>query len=235
MSDITLANEQMDTLHQKKTQDFWRKGSWLRWIVHLLGVWPLAALGWDAWQGNLSVNPIQDAEQRLGRAALYFLVASLAVTPLTTLTGWHFLPPRRRALGLYAFLYASLHFAVFVALDYGFDIPEIFRLTREKPFILLGLTAGLLLLPLAITSFDHLMRRMGKRWKRLHRLIYLIAPMVILHYAWAQKGDFFALRGDILRPLLWGIVLIVLFVLRLPVVRRKLSAMRQKVSSVKSV
>lgn len=210
--------------------EFFRRGAWLRWSVHLLGVLPLASLGWDAWQGNLSANPIQEVEQRLGQTALYFLLASLAVTPLTTLTGWRALPPRRRALGLYAFLYAGLHFATFVALDYGFDLPEILRLTGEKPFILVGFSAGFLLVPLAITSFDHFVRKMGKRWKRLHRFVYIIAPLVIVHYGWAKKGDFFALRGDILQPLLWGMLVIVLLLLRLPPIRRAAARLRQRIS-----
>ncbi len=211
--------------------EFFRRGAWLRWVVHLLGVLPLASLGWDAWQGHLSANPIQEVEQRLGRAALYFLLASLAVTPLTTLTGWRALPPRRRALGLYAFLYAALHFAAFAALDYGFDWAEILRLTGEKPFILLGFSAGFLLVPLAITSFDHFIRKMGQRWKRLHRFIYVIAPLVIVHYGWAKKGDLFALRGDILQPLLWGTLVLVLLLLRLPPIRQTVSALRQKLVS----
>lgn len=213
---------------------FVRKGAWLRWVVHLLGIWPLISIAWSAWMGRLSVNPIQDVEQRLGRTALYFLMASLAITPLNTLSGWRFLPPRRRALGLYAFLYASLHFAVFVALDYGFDLAEILRLTGEKPFILVGFVAGLLLVPLAVTSFDYFIRRMGKRWKQLHRLVYIIAPLVILHYAWAKKGTLFALRGDILQPLLWGLLLVLLLVLRLPVVRQRVRSQRYKTISIKS-
>lgn len=221
--------EKEEGKRNKGTRNF----PWLRVVVHILGWLPLALLGFDALTGRLSVNPIQDIEQRLGRAALYFLLAALAVTPLTTLTGWRILPPRRRALGLYAFLYASLHFTVFAALDYGFDFGEILRLVGEKPFILLGLTAGLLLTPLAVTSFDHFMRRMGKRWKSLHRLVYIIAPIVIVHYAWARKGDLFALRGDILQPLLWGALVLILLALRLPAIRKEVSGLRQRIISGK--
>jgi sulfoxide reductase heme-binding subunit YedZ len=196
-----------------------KKVPWLRWLVHLLGVLPLAWLGIDMLTGQLSVNPIQDIEQRLGRAALYFLVASLAVTPLTTLTGWRMLLPRRRALGLYAFLHASLHFFVFAVIDYGFDLKEITRLTVEKPFILAGLLTGLILLLLAITSFDHFIRKMGMRWKSLHRLNYIAGLAVILHYAWAKKGNLFSLVGDIGLPLLWGLLVMLLLVLRIPAVR----------------
>jgi sulfoxide reductase heme-binding subunit YedZ len=198
-------------------------------VVHLLGWLPLAWLGFDALTRRLSVNPIQDIEQRLGRAALYFLVASLAVTPVFTLTGWRSVLPRRRALGLYAFLYASLHFLTFAAIDYGFDLQEIGRLIVEKPFILLGLTTGLLLLPLAVTSFDYFMRTMGKKWKSLHRLVYLAGVTVIIHYVWAKKGDLFNLRGDILKPLLWGVLILVLLVLRIPAVRRGVSRVRQRI------
>jgi sulfoxide reductase heme-binding subunit YedZ len=200
---------------------------WLRTLVHLLGILPLARIGLDALTGGLSINPIQDIEQRLGRAALYFLVATLAVTPLATLTGWKSLPARRRALGLYSFLYASLHFFTFAVIDYGFDLAEIVRLIGEKPYILVGFSTGLLLLPLALTSFNYFMRKMGRRWKVLHRLIYPAGLLVILHYAWAKKGNLLALSGDILQPVLWGAIVIVLLLLRLRPVRSWISARRQ--------
>ena len=155
-----------------------------------------------------------------------FLVASLAVTPIITLTGWHALQPRRRALGLYAFLYASLHFFTFAVLDYGFDLREISRLVLEKPFILLGFAAGSMLLLLAITSFDFFMRKMGKRWKSLHRLLYAAGIVVIFHYALARKGNLLTLSGDILKPLLWGLLVVLLLVLRLPAVRKWVSRLR---------
>jgi sulfoxide reductase heme-binding subunit YedZ len=204
------------------------KFPWLRILVHILGLLPLVFILGDALIGDLTVNPIQDIEQRLGRAALNFLVASLAVTPLTTLTGWRSLPPRRRALGLYAFLYASLHFITFAVLDYGLNLHEIGRLILEKPFILLGLTTGLLLLPLAITSFNFFMQKMGKKWKILHRLIYIAGITVIIHYAWAKKGDLIALQGDILKPLLWGFLVVLLLVLRIPAIRKGVIVLRQK-------
>ncbi len=207
-----------------------RKFPTLRLLVHVCGALPLVLILFAALTGQLSFNPIQDIEQRLGRAALYFLVASLAVTPLMTLTGWRALQPRRRALGLYAFLYASLHFITFAVVDYGFDLQEIGRLILEKPFILVGLLAGSMLLPLAITSFDHFMRKMGKRWKSLHRLAYAAGLLVILHYAWAKKGNLFTLSGDIVKPLLWGLLVVLLLVLRLPAVRKWVSGLRQKIA-----
>jgi sulfoxide reductase heme-binding subunit YedZ len=199
---------------------------WLQIGVHGLGGLPLARILFDALTGGLSVNPIQDITQRLGRAALYLLIACLAVTPLNTLLGWRALIRHRRALGLYAFLYAALHFTMFAAVDYGLDLQEISRQTVEKPYILMGITAGSILLALAITSFKWWMRQMGKGWQSLHRLVYLAGIVVIIHYAWAKKGNLFTLSGDILAPLLWGLLLVILLVLRLPAIRKWASGLR---------
>jgi sulfoxide reductase heme-binding subunit YedZ len=171
-------------------------------------------------------------EQRLGRVALYFLIASLACTPIVTLTGWREPIKRRRALGLYAFMYASLHFMVFAGVDYGLDFPQLAKLTSEKPFILLGLTAGLILLALAITSFKWWMRQMGKGWQNLHRTIYLGGIIVVIHFAMARKANIATLSGDIIQPLLIGILLAILLLLRLPVIRRLASGLRQKLNSL---
>lgn len=203
---------------------------YIRLLVHLVGVFPLGFLLVLALGGGLSVNPIQDIEQRLGRTALYFLIASLAVTPVITITGWHTLSPRRRALGLYTFLYASLHFITFAVLDYGLDLVGIGRLILEKPFILLGLLTGLILLPLAVTSFDIFKQKMGRRWKSLHRLIYLAGITVIFHYALAKKGDLFSLQGDVLKPLLWGCLIVFLLIMRLTIVKSWVIGLRQKIT-----
>jgi methionine sulfoxide reductase heme-binding subunit len=202
---------------------------WLRLLVHLLGALPLVWLVFDSLTGSLSVNPIQDFEQRLGRAALYFLVATLAVTPFYSLTGWRQILPSRRTLGLYAFFYACLHFTVFIAIDYGFNIQEIGRLMVEKPFIFAGLISGLLLLALAITSFDFFKRKLGKSWKILHRMVYVAGVLVILHYALAKKGNLFTLSGDLLKPMLWGILVIILLGMRLPAARKWIRKLRESI------
>lgn len=206
-----------------------RRFPWLRIAVHILGWLPLAIIIYDYATNNLTINPIQDIEQRLGRIAIYWLVAALAVTPLYTLTGWRDLPNRRRATGLYAFLYTCLHVLIFMGLDYGFVFSQIFSLILGKVYLLIGTLSLLMLVPLAITSFDYFIRRMGKNWKRLHWLVYPAAVAAILHYALAQKGDLFALRGHILRPLLWGLLTILLLVLRIPPVRRWVSTMRRRI------
>lgn len=204
--------------------------SWVRLVVHLLGILPLASLVISGFTGGLGVNPIQEVEQRLGRAALYFLVAALSITPLVTITGWQVLKPRRRTLGLYSFSYASLHFITFIGIDYGFDFREIGQLILEKPYILVGFITGLFLLLLAITSFDASIRRLGKHWKSLHRLAYLAGSMAIIHYAWAKKGNLFSFSGDILQPLLWGGLLLFLLILRIPTIRKQLTAFRLRIT-----
>jgi sulfoxide reductase heme-binding subunit YedZ len=202
--------------------------NYFKLAVNLAALAPLIWLVWAYATNNLTVNPIQAATQRSGKFAIILLVSTLAVTPLYTLTGIRQLNSIRRTLGLYAFFYVSLHFLTFIGLDYRFDwglvIPEIFA----KRYTVVGLTAGLILLPLAITSFRWWMKKMGKNWKRLHRLIYLAGVLVVLHYAWARKGDIFNLSGDILQPLLFGAIVLLLLIMRLPPVRKWVSKTRQR-------
>ncbi len=184
----------------KKTTRF----PWLRIAVHAFGWLPVVYLVYAFISNRLTINPIQELEQILGRIAIYWLVATLAVTPLYTLTGWQDLPNRRRAIGIYAFLYICLHLIVFFGLDYAFNLAQIWNLVVGKVYLLVGVLAMLLLVPLAITSFDYFKRKMGRNWKRLHWLIYPASIISILHYALAQKGNLLTLRGNILRPVLWG-------------------------------
>ena len=201
---------------------------WLRIAVHLLAWLPLAFLVYDFFTNKLTINPIQYLEQILGRIAIYWLVASLAVTPLYTLTGLRDLPGRRRAVGLYAFMYVCLHLLVFFGLDYAFNIAQIWSLVTGKVYLLVGVLGVLLLIPLAVTSFDYFIRKMGKDWKRLHWLVYPAVVISILHYGLAQKGDLFTLRGNVLRPFLWLMLTFVLLAMRLPAVRRWVSGTRRK-------
>jgi sulfoxide reductase heme-binding subunit YedZ len=200
---------------------------WLRILVHLLGWLPLADLSYAFLIEKLSVNPVQELEQVLGRIAIYWLVATLAITPLHTLTGWHDLRNRRRAAGLYAFMYTCLHLLVFFGLDYGFNLAWILDQITGNIYLQVGTLAVLLLIPLAITSFDYFRRKMGENWKRLHWLVYPAAVISILHYILAQKGNLFAFRGNILQPFLWGLLTILLLALRLPPVRGWLSQTRE--------
>lgn len=200
----------------------------LQMVVHL-SAWALAAgLVWAYFTGNLTVNPIQALTQRTGKFALVFLVLSLACTPANILFGFRQALKVRRALGLYAFGFALSHLFILVGLDYGFDWSLLKLEILDKRYILVGLAAFSILLSLAVTSFRWWMKRLGKYWKWLHRLVYLAGLLVILHYAWAKKGDLFRLQGDTLQPFLFGVVVLVLLVLRLPWIRKQVVEARNR-------
>jgi methionine sulfoxide reductase heme-binding subunit len=188
-------------------------------MVHAGALAPLAWLAFDFLRDNLTVNPIQALTLRTGKYALVMLILSLACTPVNTLTGFSAALMVRRALGLYAFMYASLHFLIFVGLDYGFDPALLREAIFEKRFALVGFSAFLILVALAVTSTRGWMKRLGKRWTRLHRLVYLAGILVIVHYTWSVKSD-------IRVPLLYGAAILLLLVARIPTVRRSISAFR---------
>ena len=199
-------------------------------IAMHMGAWlPLARLIFDLLTDGLSANPTQDLQQRTGRAAITLLVLAVACSPLNTLFGWREPIKRRRALGLYAFMYATIHMLIFVELDYGLAWSLITRTILEKPYLVVGVTTFLMLLPLAVTSFDIWKRRLGRNWKRLHRSVYFTASLAVLHYAWSKKGDLFTLQGDIVRPLVYACALALLLALRIPAVRNAASSLRFRV------
>ena len=192
----------------------------IRWAVHLAAWIPLIVLIIDALNDNLTVNPIQAATQRTGQAAIILLALSLACTPISTYLGWKDAVKLRRALGLYAFMYAAIHFVLFTIVDFGLQFDLILREFVEKRYLWVGLPAFLILVALAVTSFRWAMRRLGKNWKRLHRLIYLGAILVVLHLAFVIKGDFFTLSGDVWKPLVAAITIGILLIVRLPQIKR---------------
>jgi sulfoxide reductase heme-binding subunit YedZ len=194
-------------------------GNWLRIVTHIGALLPLALLAWDYWAGQLSVNPIQDITFRTGKPALVLLVLSLACTPINSVFGFKPVLRLRRPLGLYAFMYVGLHFLTFVGLDYGFDWFLIREAVFEKRYALVGFGAFLILLPLAITSTKGWMRRLGRRWKHLHRAVYLAALLAVLHYVWLVKSD-------IREPLLYGAIVVALLLLRFSPIRRSASRVR---------
>ncbi len=193
-------------------------------LVHLGALFPLLWIIWDYFLDNLTANPIQAMTLRTGKAAIVLLVLSLAVTPINTLFGFRRVIKVRRALGLYAFLYASIHFAIFIGLDYVFDLELILEAIFDKPFALVGFVTGLILIPLAITSTKGWMKRLGKNWKRLHWLVYAAGLLAVIHYTWSVKSD-------IRQPVVFGAVVIILLVARIPVVRKSLSRFRWKFAS----
>jgi sulfoxide reductase heme-binding subunit YedZ len=208
-----------------------KKPTILQCIVHIAGWFPLAQIIFDYFTRHLSANPIQAIEQRTGIHALTFLLFSLACTPLSFILGWKELNQRRKALGNYAFLYASLHLSTFVGLDYGFNLSAILRDVGTKWYIIIGLIAFLLLLPLAITSFKYWMKRLGKNWKRLHKLVYIISPLVVVHFLLSVKGDLTRLQGNIWQPVLYGSIALLLLTLRVSVVKTGLIALRSRLEA----
>jgi len=183
--------------------------------LFLLCLVPLAHLGWLGTHAGLSANPIEFVIRSLGDWALTFLLITLGVTPLRRLTGWNSLIRVRRMLGLFAFFYASLHFLFYVGVDQFFDFHAIFQDIAKRPYITLGFVCLLALIPLAVTSTNAMQRRLGgKRWVRLHRLVYGIAIGGVVHYWWMVKRD-------ITVPLIYALVLGVLLAARLWRLRRR--------------
>ncbi|HEU4385742.1 MAG TPA: protein-methionine-sulfoxide reductase heme-binding subunit MsrQ [Anaeromyxobacteraceae bacterium] len=180
-----------------------------------LGLVPLAKIGVDAVTGGLSAEPVQVVLSRLGFWALTFLVLSLAPTPLKALFGITWPMRVRRTVGLLAFGYGALHLAFYLGVDKFFDWPEIWKDVTTRRFQAVGLATLLLLLPLAVTSTDAWVRRLGfARWKRLHRLVYLAAVLGVTHFTWRVKAD---LR----RPLLYAAAVAALLAVRLVLLARK--------------
>jgi sulfoxide reductase heme-binding subunit YedZ len=178
-------------------------------VTFALCLLPLAKLGLDAWHDKLTANPIAEVMNRLGFWTLSFLVGSLAASPLKTLFGWTFQMRIRRMVGLFAFTYALLHFSTYLALDQAFDFGDIGRDIVKRKFITVGFAALLLLVPLAVTSTDRWVKRLGfRRWKRIHRLAYAAAVLGVIHFVWRVKAD-------LLVPSAFAVVLGALFAVRI--------------------
>ena len=161
----------------------------LKVIVFILSLIPVSLLLYEAITDQLGANPIQTLHFRLGDWALRFLCLGLAITPVKQITGIKALVRFKRLFGLYAFFYASLHFLVYVCLDLSFSMDQLMDEIPKSPYIIVGLLTYALLMPLALTSTQKMQKRLGKRWKRLHRLVYLVAVLAVVHYLWLTKLD----------------------------------------------
>jgi methionine sulfoxide reductase heme-binding subunit len=181
------------------------------WVGALL---PLALLVYDTLTDGLGAEPIETLTHRTGWWGLTLLLATLAVTPVRRLTGWNRIIGVRRLLGLWAFAYVVLHFAIYLV-DQELVLVYITEDVLERPYITVGFAAFLLLIPLAVTSTRGMIRRLGgRRWQLLHRIVYLAAALGVLHFLWLVKAD-------VREPLVFGGVLLVLLLLRLPLPRRR--------------
>jgi sulfoxide reductase heme-binding subunit YedZ len=168
---------------------------------------PAAILAWQVGYGDPGPDPVARIVHETGAWTLRLLLVTLAVTPLRRMTGWNVLVRFRRMLGLYAFFYASLHFASYLLLDLGAFWSQLITDIIKRPYITVGFSAWLLLVPLAVTSTNAMMRRLGRRWQQLHRLSYLIAVLGVLHFAWLVKAD-------LTEPLVYAAILAVLLAAR---------------------
>lgn len=183
--------------------------SWIKAVIFVASLVPLARLAWLGLHHRLGANPIENITHSTGWWTLAFLLITLSVTPLRRLANLPWLLRLRRMLGLFAFFYASLHFTTYIWLDQFFDLKEIVKDVVKRPFITIGFAAFVLLIPLAATSTNAMVRRLGaKRWQYLHRLVYLIGGLGVIHFWWLVKKD-------ITEPFVFAVVLAALLIIRL--------------------
>jgi sulfoxide reductase heme-binding subunit YedZ len=184
--------------------------------VFILCLLPLARLGWAAATGDFGANPVEFVQRWTGTWTFNLLLITLCISPLRSLTGLHWLIRLRRMLGLFTFFYATLHFLAFVGFDHAFAIDEIARDILKRPFVTIGFAAFTLLVPLAATSNQWAIRRLGgRRWQELHRSVYLIAILATVHYFWLVKAT------ALMWPLAYALVLALLLGWRVQERRRK--------------
>jgi len=194
------------------------KEKWLstgKSLVFLVALIPLAKLAWLGLHDGLGANPIEKITRTTGYWTLTFLMITLAATPLRSVSGWSWPIRWRRMLGLFAFFYASLHFLTYLVLDQFFDWPAIVKDIAKRPYITVGFPAFVMLVPLAVTSTNKMVQRLGaKRWKNLHKLIYIIGIAGVVHFWWLVKKD-------ITEPVQFAVVLTVLLGFRVVKAMRK--------------
>lgn len=181
---------------------------WIKRGVFIACLLPLLAIVADLVTGGLGVNPIEEMTHRTGQWALRLLLIGLAVTPVRRFFGWSWPLRLRRMLGLFAFSYALVHFLIWLVVDQFFHWPSITADIIKRPYITVGFLALLLLIPLAVTSTDAMMRRLGRNWRRLHRLVYPAAFLAVVHLAWQTRADW-------REPLSYAVVFALLMAARL--------------------
>ncbi len=188
-----------------------KQQSLIKASLFVLALLPFLRLSVAAFTDGLGANPLEFITRNTGDWTLYFLCITLTVTPLRRAFNWPWLLKMRRMLGLYAFFYASLHFLTFLWFDHFFDIGEMLKDVIKRPFILAGFSAFVLLIPLACTSTNSMIKRVGAaRWQLLHRLVYVIASLGILHYFWMKAG-----KHDFSQPVIFGVLVALLLLIRL--------------------
>lgn len=187
---------------------------YIKRLIFIISLWPILSLSIAIFLNNLGANPVEFIERHFGKWALIFLCLTLSMTPLRSITHMNQWILYRRMLGLFTFFYATVHLLCYIGLDYHFAWVDIKNDIIKHRYVLVGFLGWLLLLPLAITSSDKMMRKLKFNWKRLHRLIYLIAILGVLHFLWLVKKD-------ITEPLIYAFIIFILFLLRLNIFKRQ--------------
>ena len=182
-------------------------------FVFILCLWPLGIIILDIYYNNLGAEPVKKIMNHFGEWTLIFICLTLTMSPLKRITNLSFWIKFRRMLGLFVFFYATVHLLTYVGLDYRFDWDPIFNDVLKKKYIFIGFSAWLLLIPLAITSSQKMIKILGRNWKNLHRLVYVIAIFGSLHYIWLSKTIFF-------KPLVYTLIIVVLLALRIKIKKR---------------
>jgi len=204
-----------------------RKTTPLQIITHIAAIIPLALLLFEFWQGTLGPDPIRASTLRTGKTALVLLLLSMACSPIYTILKLRPILRLRRPLGLYAFLYASIHLLIFLGLDYAFDVELLKDALLEKRYALVGLATFSILLPLAITSTNGWKRRLGKKWKSLHRLVYLAGVLAVVHFIWLVKQG-------VIEPWYYALAVSLLLSMRIPYVKQFFAKSYNKRSTIGS-
>jgi len=189
------------------------KSAYAKPVVHLLCLLPFCTLVWAAFGDGLGANPVEKLTHETGDWTLRFLLITLALTPLRQWTGQASVIRFRRMLGLYTFFYVSCHFVIWFVADHSLDLGGMIEDIVKRPYITLGFGAFVLMIPLAITSNQAMIRRLGRKWKTLHQLVYLIIVLGVLHFLWLVKADY-------LEPGIYAIIAIILLAHRVAPVRR---------------
>ena len=189
-------------------------------LIFLSGLVPLGRLAWKAFHDGLGANPVEVITHSTGDWTLILILTTLSITPLRKLTKQYWLIGVRRMIGLFAFFYGCLHFTTYIWLDKSFDVHEMIKDVYKRPFITAGFTAFVLLIPLALTSTKGWIRRLGKNWQRLHRLIYVTGVAAVIHYIWLVKAD---LRKPLQYAFVLGVLLLYRVVVWIAEARRKIT------------
>ena len=217
-STVSAGKSHLDRLRPSSSAFDRLRLKYLKLLIWIAGLAPISWLVWQGFQGDLTADPVKYITHFTGRTTLAILLITLSVTPVRRLTGWNRLVKARRLIGLFSFFYAVIHLLIYLAFDRGFVFAELGEDIAKRPYITIGFTAWLMLLALAVTSPQAMVRRLGgKRWQALHRLIYVIPILGLIHFSWAQKKD--------IAPVVpFAVALVAIYLVRLLLLRRPAQA-----------